>query len=89
MLYTTRSIQVEAVQWNGDSNIANDWLGEAYGRDWSYIGNSEAVEFHDETGSDVLEIDDWLVKLPGEVHPRVYTEGEFSLLFAQEGGEKE
>lgn len=54
---------VEAVQWNGDANIANQLLGERYGVDWEYVECSDlAISISTTDGKMNCKLGDWLIR---------------------------
>ncbi len=63
---------VDAVQWDGDLDTANAFLGERYDIDWQYIPDTDAILFQTgvpKLGMQRADVGDWLVKHgDGNVH---------------------
>jgi len=71
MKFRKRPIVIEAVQWDGDANLANRVLGEAYEEDWDYTARGEsAIEFPTLEGVMRAEVGDWIITgIKGEKYP--------------------
>jgi len=60
--YRKKSIDVEAIQWDGLSGKANSLLGENYGTDWEYVLQSSAVVIPTLEGKRIAHEGDWIIK---------------------------
>ncbi len=57
-----KAVVVEAVQWDGESGTANEFLGEDYGTDWRYTWTGPAITIR-VLGDEVrVEVGDWIIK---------------------------
>lgn len=62
MKYRSKQI-VEAVQWDGQADTANAFIGESYGTDWLYVlGRGQGSIMIPGCDHDDIEVGDWIVK---------------------------
>lgn len=69
--FRKRPLVIEAVRWDGDSHLANTFIGERYGVDWEYAASpSAAILIPTLEGPMRCEVGDWIIRgVKGEVYP--------------------
>ena len=68
--YTKKPITIEAIQWDGDIEKANSFLGEAFGVDWRFCENSNDIVIPTLEGEMICWIGNYLIKgVEGEFYP--------------------
>ena len=61
--YRKKPVVIEAVQWDGESGTANEFIGEAYGGDWEYAKNiKSAILIRTPKGMMLCQVGDWIIK---------------------------
>ena len=65
MKYRTLPVEIEAVQWDGTTNLANSFLGENYGVDWEWMDAGTTILIQPQGWTLIAEVGDWLVRQPG------------------------
>ncbi|KKK84672.1 hypothetical protein LCGC14_2780980 [marine sediment metagenome] len=61
--YRKKPVVIEAVQWDGESGTANEFIGEAYGGDWEYAtAANSAILIHALDGKTLCQVEDWIIK---------------------------
>ncbi len=60
--FRTKLVEVEAVQWDGESGTANEFIGEGYGVDWGYLPHEQSIEIHTLKRHMMCHEGDWIVK---------------------------
>jgi len=65
-----KPVVIEAMQWNGDADIANSFIGERYGTDWKYANNNESIIIPTLEGDMLGNVGDYIIKgVKGEFYP--------------------
>lgn len=69
--YRKKPVVIEAVQWDGDSETANQFLGEDYGVDWEYAAQGDsALVIPTLEGRMRANPGDWIIRgVKGEFYP--------------------
>lgn len=69
--YRKKPVVIDAVQWDGNANTANAFLGDRYGADWSYDApGSKNLVISTLEGSMTALVGDWIIKgVKGEFYP--------------------
>jgi hypothetical protein len=69
--FRKKPVVIEAVQWDGNSDTANKFIGESYGVDWEYAerGSSDLL-IPTLEGKMRAAVGDWIIKgVKGEFYP--------------------
>ena len=71
MQYRKKPVVIEAVQWDGRTETANAFIGEAFGSDWEYASPSDlAIIIPTLEGKMRGEVGDWIIRgVKGEFYP--------------------
>jgi hypothetical protein len=68
--FRKKPIVIDAVQWDGLADTANNFLGDGYGTDWEYAGIGAAIRIPTLEGTMVGSVGDWIIKgVKGEFYP--------------------
>lgn len=69
--YRKKPITIDAVQWDGYAETANEFIGEAYGTDWEYeTGGSTSILIPTLEGNMLCREGDWIIRgVKGEFYP--------------------
>jgi hypothetical protein len=72
--YKQKPIIIEAVQWDGKQETANNFIGTDYGNQWFFFdgnkGNNGRIVIPTLEGNIIGEIGDWIIKgIEGEFYP--------------------
>lgn len=94
MKYRQSGLSVEAIQWDGNADTANEFIGEAYGIDWEYVVDNDLTTSSIEitvvdsiNKKSIAKIGYWIVKVVGtQLH--VYSNDKFHEMFELESGWK-
>jgi hypothetical protein len=63
MKFRKKPVVIKAVQWDGSSHTANTFIGEDYGKDWSYAGQGDsAIIIPTLEGVHRGELGDWIIR---------------------------
>ncbi len=60
--FRTKTVEVEAVQWDGESGTANEFIGEGDGVDWGYLIPELDIEIHTLERHMRCHTGDWIIK---------------------------
>ena len=68
--YRKKPVVIEAVQWDGESGTANEFIGEVYGGDWEYANAANlAIFIFTLEGKMLCQVGDWIIKgIKGECY---------------------
>ena len=69
--YRKKPVVIDAVQWDGESGTANEFIGEAYGENWEYAtAANSAIFIFTLEGKMLCNLGDWIIKvIKGEFYP--------------------
>ncbi len=68
--YTRNVASIEAIQWDGDADKANAFLGESYGEDWEFSGTGPNILLIHGYSRQVVLVGQYIVKTDaGMVYP--------------------
>ena len=68
--FRTKLVEIDAVQWDGNSHTANSFIGEDYFVDWEYAEGGEALLIPTLEGVMRCDVGDWIIRgLKGEFYP--------------------
>jgi hypothetical protein len=69
--FRKKPVVIEAVQWDGCTNTANAFIGEAYGTDWWFEAtDSLRIVIPTLEGNHTGNVGDWIIKgVKGEFYP--------------------
>ena len=69
--YRKKPVVIDAVQWDGKSDIPNTFVGERYEVDWEYVAQgSSDIFIHTLEGKMLCRVGDWIIKgVAGEFYP--------------------
>jgi hypothetical protein len=69
--YRKKSVVITAVLWNGDSGVANAFIGESFGTDWYYESRASMnIIIPTLEGNMLCKVGDYIIKgVKGEFYP--------------------
>lgn len=70
MKYRKKPVVIEAVQWDGSADTANQFIGERFGVDWRFAENSDSIIIPTLEGDHRGDVGDYIIKgVKGEFYP--------------------
>lgn len=69
--YRKKPVVIQAIQWDGNADTANKFIGESYGVDWDYINSDDrGILIPTLEGTMKCNLGDWIIKgVNGEFYP--------------------
>ena len=68
--YRKKPVVIDAIQWDGSSETANQFIGEGFGTDWEYQEGTQNIVIPTLEGPMIGLVGDFIIKgVKGEFYP--------------------